>query len=82
MLDRARHQLGLGREVVQLRASGETGAPRDLRGAGTGIAEVVQALDGRVEEARSSAGAALGLGSSLSSCDRRYLPHASWVPRY
>src|SRR5690606_21799012 len=50
VVDRGRNQLGLGGEVVQLRAAGHAGPPAHLGGGGGDVAALGQALGGGVEE--------------------------------
>src|SRR5262249_62212632 len=75
MLDGGRHQLGLGGEMVELGAPGDAGPLRDLGGGGTGVAELVQALDGRVEQPGPGRGAALLLSPADRSCGDGHGPH-------
>ena len=52
MLDRCRHQRGLGREVVDLGAARETGALGYARGRRVDIPVLDEAVDGGVQQGR------------------------------
>src|SRR6185436_8758900 len=65
--------------MVELRPARQPCPASDFRGAGVGVPEVVEALDGRVEKPRPGGRAALGLRPALPGGDRGQVRHASEV---